>query len=87
MYEIKITNGELNKLSIAGDLSTLCAEVICSIGIVWDKIKENDKNAANVFKKIVTAAFKDDVMFCESKDDEDDALLKMLQALIEEFGE
>lgn len=87
MYEIKITNGELNKLSIVGDLSTICAEVISSIGIVWNKIKENDKNAANVFKKIITTAFKNDVMFCESKDDGDDALLKMLQALIEEFDE
>lgn len=61
MYEIKITNGELNKLSIVGDLNTICAEV--------------------------TAAFKNDAMFCESEDDEGDALLKMLQALIEEFDE
>lgn len=87
MYEIKITNGKLDKLSIVGDLNTICAEVISSIGIVWDKIKEHDKKAANVFKTIVTAAFKDDVMFCESKDDEDDALLKMLQARIKEFDE
>lgn len=56
MLEIKINDGSLEKLSIAGDTTSISADMTCAISLVYEAIKEHDKSRADAYKRNITIA-------------------------------
>lgn len=54
MIEIKINDGSLEKMSLAGDVASISADVTCIIRSVYEAIKEHDKSCADAYKRNVT---------------------------------
>lgn len=57
MLEIKINDGSLEKLSIAGDTTSISADMMCAIRIVYEAIKEHDKSRADAYKIAIEKGF------------------------------
>lgn len=58
MYKIKVDNGMLLELEPSGNLTTITAEVLTSVMIVYQKLKQSDRAAAKRFKENIEDAIK-----------------------------
>ena len=59
MIDLKIDNGNINRLALMGTTNTITADVIGTISIVYASLYKNDKDCARGFKENVEAAIKD----------------------------
>ena len=93
MIDLKIDNGNINRLALMGTTNTITADVIGTISIVYASLYKNDKDCARTFKEIVEAAIKDGLPWRiakgieldeDDKKDEDDIkkMLSMLDKII-----
>ena len=86
MYKIKVDKDILLELEISGNLTTITAEVLASVEIVYKKLKQNDKLAAKRFKENVEDAIKSGFMF-EDEEGRNDILKQRLDDLKKELFE
>lgn len=80
MYKIKVDKGMLLELEINGNLTTITAEVLASVMIVYHKLKQNDSSAAKRFKEDIEDAIKSGFMF-----EDEEAQKDILKQRFDEF--
>mgnify|MGYP005801074381 CR=1 FL=1 len=89
MYKIKVEKEMLLELEISGNLTTITAEVLASVMIVYQKLKQNDRLAAKQFKKNVEATIKSGIIF-EDEENQKEILKQLLNdlknELLKKFG-
>ena len=86
MYKIKVDKDTLLELEINGNLTTITAEVLTSVMIVYQKLKQNDSSAAKRFKEDIEDAIKSGFMF-EDEEAQKDILKQHLDDLTKELFE
>ena len=63
MVEIKINDGSLEKISLAGDVASISADVTCIIRAVYEAIKTHDKSSADAYKRNVAISVEKGLAF------------------------
>lgn len=63
MYKIKVDKEMLLELELNGNLTTITAEVLASVAIVYQKLKQSDRPAAKQFREDVEATIKSGIVF------------------------
>lgn len=86
MYKIKVDKDVLLELEINGNLTTITAEVLTSVMIVYQKLKQNDSSVAKQFKENVEDAIKSGFIF-EDEEGQKDILKQQLDDLKNELLE
>ena len=86
MYKIKVDKDILLELEISGNLTTITAEVLASVMIVYHKLKQNDSSAAKQFKEDIEDAIKSGFMF-EDEEAQKDILKQRIDDSIKELFE
>lgn len=86
MYKIKVDKGMLLELEINGDLTTITTEVMMSVMIVYQKLKQTDSSAVKQFKETIEDAIKSGFMF-EDEEGRNDILKQRLDDLKKELFE
>lgn len=86
MYKIKVDKDMLLELEMNGNLTTITAEVLASVMIVYQKLKQNDSSAAKQFKENVEDAIKSGFVF-EDEEGQKDILKQHLDDLTKELFE
>lgn len=86
MYKIKVDKGILLELKLNGNLTTITAEVLASVMIVYQKLKQTDMLAAKQFKENVEATIKSGIVF-EDEEDQKDILKQQIDDLKNELLE
>ena len=86
MYKIKIDKGMLLELGLGGNLTTITTEVMMSVMIVYQKLKQTDSSAAKKFKENIEDAIKSGFMF-EDEEGRNDILQQRLDDLKKELFE
>lgn len=88
MYKIKVDKGILLELEISGDLTMITAEVLTSVMIVYQKLKQTSSSAAKKFKETLEEAIKSGFIFEDEKGQEkilkqwlDDLTKELFEAL------
>lgn len=59
MIDLKIDNGDVKRLAMMGTTSTITADTIAAISLIYASLSKNDKKCGRIFKKNVEAAVKD----------------------------
>ena len=76
MIDLKIDNGNVKRLAMMGTESTIIADTIAAISLIYASLSKNDKNCGRRFKELVEAEVKDglpwklDIDFGDSEKDE-----------------
>lgn len=93
MIDLKIDNGNVKRLAMMGTESTIIADTIATISLIYASLSKTDKNRGRGFKDIIEAAVKDGLPWSIAKgiklddDDEDEKdnsdMKKMLSMLDE----
>ena len=86
MYKIKIDKDMLLELELNGNLATITAEVLASVTIVYQKLKQNDRLAAKRFKENIEDAIKSGFIF-EDEEGQKDILKQRLDEVRKELFE
>lgn len=86
MYKIKVDKDMLFELELSGNLTTITAEVLTSVMIVYQKLKQTDSSAAKQFKENIERAMKSGFMF-EDEEGQKDILKQRLDDLKKELFE
>ena len=86
MYKIKIDKDMLLELELNGNLATITAEVLASVTIVYQKLKQNDRLAAKRFKENIEDAIKSGFIF-EDEEGQKDILKQRLEEVKKELFE
>ena len=86
MYKIKVDKEMLLELELNGNLTTITAEVLASVMIVYQKLKQTDRLAAKQFKENVEGAMKSGIVF-EDEEGQKDILKQQLNDLKNELIE
>jgi len=86
MYKIKVDKDILLELELNGNLTTITAEVLASVMIVYQKLKKSDRLAAKQFKENVEATIKSGIIF-EDEEGQKDILKQQLDDLKNELLE
>ena len=86
MYKIKIDKDILLELELNGNLTTITAEVLASVMIVYQKLKQKDRLAAKQFKENVEGVMKSGIIF-EDEEGQKDILKQQLDDLKNELLE
>lgn len=81
-YGIKIKKDVLLELELCGDLHTITAEVLASLLVVYQKLKQNSKFAAEEFKNDVERAVKSGILFAD-----EDTMSKVVKKYSDELAE
>ena len=71
MYKIKVDKDMLLELEINGDLTTITSEVLTSVMIVYQKLKQTGSSAAKEFKENLEDAIKSGFIFEDEKGQEE----------------
>lgn len=85
MLEIKINEGSLEELSIAGDTSSISADMTCAIRLVYEAIKEHDKSCADAYKRNITIAVEKGFAFDADVDEVTEMLRKKMKDSINDL--
>lgn len=85
MLEIKINDGSLEKLSIAGDTTNISADMTCAIRLVYEAIKEHDKSRADAYKRNVTIAVEKGLAFDADVDEVTEMLREKMKDNIKDL--
>lgn len=96
MIDLKIDNGNVKRLAMMGTESTITADAIATISLIYASLSKTDKNCGRGFKDIIEAAIKDglpwkvgkDIDFGDSEKDEDDieSMLSTLEKILNKKG-
>ena len=86
MYKIKVDKGMLLELELNGNLTTITAEVLSSVAIVYHKLKQNNSSVAKQFKEDIEDAIKSGFVF-EDEEGQNDILKQQLDDLTKELFE
>ena len=86
MYKIKVDKDMLLELELNGSLMTITAEVLASVTIVYQKLKQNDRLAAKRFKENIEDAIKSGFIF-EDEEGQKDILKQRLDEVKKELLE
>ena len=86
MYKIKVDKDMLLELEINGNLTTITAEVVSSVMIVYHELKQNNSSAAKQFKEGVEYAIKSGFVFGD-EEAQKDILKQQLDDLTKELFE
>ena len=81
-YGIKIKKDVLLELELCGDLHTITAEVLASLLVVYQKLKQNSRFAAEEFKNDVERAVKSGILFAD-----EDTMSKVVKKYSDELAE
>ena len=76
MYKIKVDKGMLLEFELSGNLTTITTEVMMSVVIVYQKLKQTDSSAAKQFKETIEDAIKSGFMF-EDEEGRNDILQRL----------
>ena len=68
MVSIKIDAGKVCELEIVGDLDIITSEVAFAIGLIYEKIKKGNEEAAEGFRKSLESTFEDGFLFMSDKE-------------------
>lgn len=79
MLEIKINDGSLEKLIIAGNMASISADITCVIWVIYEKIKEHDKSCADAYKRNITMAVEKGFAFDADVDEVTEMLRKKMK--------
>lgn len=85
MLEIKINDGSLEKLNIAGDTTNISADMTCAIRLVYEAIKEHDKSRADAYKRNVTIAVEKGLAFDADVDEVTEMLREKMKDNIKDL--
>lgn len=85
MLEIKINDGSLEKLSIAGDTSSISADMTCAIRLVYEAMKEHDKSRADAYKRNITIAVEKGFAFDADVDEVTEMLREKMKDSIKDL--
>lgn len=85
MYKIKVDKNILLELELTGNLTTITAEVLSSVAIVYQKLKKGNSFAAKQFKENVVEAIKSGFIF-KDEEGQKDILKQQLDELFEILG-
>ena len=86
MYKIKVDKEMLLELELNGNLTTITAEVLASVMIVYQKLKQTDRLAAKQFKENVEGAMKSGIVF-EDEEGQKNILKKQIDDFKNELFE
>ena len=96
MIDLKIDNGNVKRLAMMGTESTITADTIAAISLIYASLSKTDKNCGRGFKDIIEAAIKDglpwkvgkDIDFGDSEKDEGDieSMLSTLEKILNKKG-
>lgn len=84
-YGIKIRKDVLLELELCGDLHTITAEVLASLVVVYQKLKQNSRFAAEEFKNDVERAVKLGFLFGNDDEKKIEVVKKEMKKTIEEL--
>lgn len=59
MIDLKIDNGNVKRLVVMGSTSTITADTLAAISLIYASLSKNNKNCGRGFKDIIEAAVKD----------------------------
>ena len=96
MIDLKIDNDNVKRLVIMGTASTIIADTIAAISLIYVSLSKNDKNCGRRFKELVEAAVKDGLPWkvgemievVDSEKDEGDieSMLSTLEKILNKKG-
>lgn len=76
MVSFTIDKGNVEKLTVFGDLKTTVTEVTCMLYVIYKAIEKNSEGAAEVFKAYIESAIKDGIVFVD-EDEQKEIIEKM----------
>ena len=85
MIEVKINDGSLEKLSIAGNTASISADITCIIRAVYEMIKEHDKSCADAYKRNVTITVEKGFAFDADVDEVTEMLRKKMKDSVKDL--
>lgn len=85
MIEIKINDGNLEKISLAGDVASISADVTCIIRTVYEAIKTHDKSSADAYKRNVAISVEKGFAFDADVDEVMEMLRKKMKDSIKDL--
>lgn len=65
MVSFTIDKGNVEKLTVFGDLETTVSEVACMLYVIYKAIEKSSEEAAGAFKEYIESAIKDGIVFCD----------------------
>ena len=96
MIDLKIDNDNVKRLVAMGSTSTITADTIVTISLIYASLSKNDKNCGRMFKEFVESAVKDglpwkvgkDIDFGDSEKDEGyiESMLSTLEKILNKKG-
>lgn len=96
MIELKIDNGNVKRLVAMGSASTITADTIAAISLIYASLSKNDKKCGRMFKDIIEAAVKDglpwevgekiDIGDSEKDEDDIESMLSALEKILNKKG-
>ena len=77
MLSFEFDKGNLEKLTIVGELQDIASETTCMLHVIYSKIKKSNKQAGEIFKAYLESAIKDGIIFCD--DDEREKIIEKMK--------
>lgn len=68
MVSIKVDEGKVREFEIVGNLDVVISEVAFAIVSIYERIKENNEEAAERFREGLERAFEDGFLFMSDKE-------------------
>ena len=68
MVSIKVDAGKVREFEIVGDLDIITSEIAFAIGLIYEKIKKGNEEAAEQFRECLERAFEDGFLFMSDKE-------------------
>ena len=63
MIDLKIDNGNVKRLAMMGSTSTITADAIATISLIYASLSKTDKSCGRRFKDIIEVAVKDGLLW------------------------
>ena len=96
MIELKIDNGNVKRLVMMGSTSTITADTLAAISLIYASLSKNNKNCGRIFKEFVESAVKDglpwevgekiDIGDSEKDEDNIESMLSALEKILNKKG-
>lgn len=96
MIDLKIDNGNVKRLVVMGSTSTITADTLAAISLIYASLSKNNKNCGRIFKELVESAVKDglpwevgekiDIGDSEKDEDDIESMLSALEKILNKKG-
>ena len=63
MIDVRLKNGEFERIMVSGSIEDLSADIVLIAHIVSEKIRDANEKAANTFEFLVTSCFASGIAF------------------------